>query len=90
MAFRIDPYAWIYSFPLALGLVSLYFRPAGCAMKRLWSDVARAEADMWFRLTGVPPREDPAKPTAFERSLYWFLIGGLSLGSGISLASFLG
>ena len=91
---KIDPYAWLLTVPLTIGLVQIWFLPADHALKRVWRSVLEAEADVWFRLHRGLYRPEPGQvgySTWLHRAgAYLLLIGVFAVASLLSFASFIG
>lgn len=82
---HIDPYAWILTFPITIGLVQLYFQPPENLLKRFLHEARRLEAQAWERL-GWPMAPALLGEQRMVRKVLFFLtIAGLA---GSSLASF--
>lgn len=86
----VDPQGWLVTLPLLAALLWLYFQPAEHAIKRVWRDVMRQEAQAMAQVAGVDIHPDSPLRLRIERMLYWAAIAVLALGTLASVAAYLG
>lgn len=89
-AVQIDPYAWVFTGPLTIALIQLYFQPPEHPLKRLWRALVQVEAESWERLEWLIGSVGPRITFRYSLHLLWLPVIGLGLGSLASFAAFMG
>lgn len=85
---RIDPHAWLLTFPMTIGLAQLYLLPAESFAKRCWRRVNQAEAIAWQGLGGR--KQLLCEGSLARKAAFALMFMGLLMSSLASFAAFIG
>jgi hypothetical protein len=87
---HIDPNAWIFTFPLLLGLAQVWRLPSDHLIKRVGHEMTRREAQAWEWL-GWPGGElGSGWGASVRQGLAIVAMAGLALATSVSFAAYLG
>lgn len=84
---NINPYAWLLTIPITIGLVQIYFQPADNIFKRIWRDAVRLEQFTWERLGFSMCK---GRGRRVHRALFGAIVSGFAIASIASFGSFIG
>lgn len=85
----IDPYGWLLTLPMALGLYWLYLQPEAHPIREFWRNSLEREKAGWGRLGFEPGSAALAEPRA-AATLFWSIMAALSAVTTLSFAAYLG
>jgi hypothetical protein len=88
-AVTIDPFGWLVTLPMAIGLYWVYLQPATHPLKEMWRASMEREDLGWLRL-GVENGRGAADERRSSLLLFWSVTGALLGVSALSLGSYLG
>ena len=88
---KINPHAWLFTIPITIGLVQIYWQPADNILKRFWRELTRIDTFVWDRL-GVT-QDLPAQGSSqrqFRKAVYGLIVAGFAFASFASFGAFIG
>ena len=85
----IDPFGWLLTLPMTLGLFWIYLQPASHPLKEFWRASLERESLGWCRL-GFETGRSAERETRAAMLLFWSVTGALMGASALSLGSYLG
>lgn len=85
----IEPYGWLVTLPMVIGLFWLYFQPISHPLKVLWRSSLEREALGWCRL-GVEAGRGALGEARNAVTLFWSVTAALCAVTALSFAAYLG
>jgi hypothetical protein len=89
---KIHPHAWLFTIPITIGLVQIYWQPADNIIKRMYRELLQLESFVWARLGVAPawPGRLNVSNRQIRKSVYGLIIAGFAFASMASFGAFLG
>lgn len=89
---KIHPHAWLFTIPITIGLVQIYWQPADHIIKRMWRELLQLETFVWERLGMSPtlPVRLQVSNRQIRKSVYGLVIAGFAFASIASFGAFIG